>query len=163
MTLTNRRPFKALASAALITLGLGFFLLECFRRNSDHQRIFDNLNTAVGSSPATLIPEKLWYKVGPRGINNETREWINTCLEQNPTFEHQIMTDSSGDAFVINKFGHRPDIVETYLALSVPIVKADLLRYLLLFSEGGIWSDLDVSCGQYVIGYQKNTRIMPVS
>jgi len=29
---------------------------------------------------------------------------------------------------------------------SVPIWKADFLRYLILFAEGGIYSDLDVSC-----------------
>ncbi|NWN33545.1 hypothetical protein GY663_30675, partial [Klebsiella michiganensis] len=40
----------------------------------------------------------------------------------------------------------RPDIVDTYLALPVPIFKADMLRYLLLWDQGGIWSDLDVSC-----------------
>lgn len=33
-----------------------------------------------------------------------------------------------------------------YTQLTVPILKADLLRYLLLYTEGGVWSDLDVSC-----------------
>lgn len=71
---------------------------------------------------------------------------MNTCLEQNPAFEHEIITDSSADAYVIERFAHRPDIAETYLALTIPILKADLLRYLLLFADGGLWSDLDVSC-----------------
>jgi mannosyltransferase OCH1-like enzyme len=56
------------------------------------------------------------------------------------------MTDHSADIYVEETFKHNPDIVEAYLALTIPILKADLLRYLLLFAEGGIWSDLDVSC-----------------
>lgn len=28
----------------------------------------------------------------------------------------------------------------------MPILKANLLRYLLLYAEGGVWFDLDVSC-----------------
>lgn len=40
----------------------------------------------------------------------------------------------------------RPDIVTVYTQLTIPILKADLVRYLLLYTEGGIWSDLDVSC-----------------
>lgn len=36
--------------------------------------------------------------------------------------------------------------MENFLAISIPIVKADLLRYLVLYEQGGIWNDLDVSC-----------------
>jgi alpha 1,6-mannosyltransferase len=60
------------------------------------------------------------------------------------------MTDLSADMYVKETFKFRPDIIETYLALLIPILKVDLLRYLLLYllllAEGGIWSDLDVSC-----------------
>lgn len=112
--------------------------------------MFGILDTFV-ESLASPITEKIWYKAGPKGINNETRAWMNTCLEKNPTFEHQILTDSSADTYVIERFAHRPDIAETYFALPIPILKADLLRYLLLYAEGGIWSDLDVSCGDIPI------------
>jgi mannosyltransferase OCH1-like enzyme len=95
---------------------------------------------------ATAIPEKIWYKLGPRGVTQEAREWINSCLDKNPTYKPEFMTDLSGDAYVKEKFAHRPDIVEAFLALPFPILKADFLRYMLLFNEGGVYSDLDVSC-----------------
>jgi len=41
---------------------------------------------------------------------------------------------------------HRPDILNTYFSLNIPILKADLLRYLILYADGGVWFDLDVSC-----------------
>lgn len=56
------------------------------------------------------------------------------------------MTDLSAETYIEDSFAHRPEIVETYLGLTIPILKADLLRYLLLFDKGGIWSDLDISC-----------------
>lgn len=40
--------------------------------------------------------------------------------------------------------------MESYLALQIPIIKADWLRYLLLYAEGGMWSDLDVSCNSAI-------------
>ncbi|KAH8811231.1 hypothetical protein F5884DRAFT_819574 [Xylogone sp. PMI_703] len=95
---------------------------------------------------AIAIPEKIWYKVGRHGLNNQSREWTESCLKKNPTYKSEYLTDEAGDLYVKEKFSSRPDIVETYLALPIPILKADLLRYLLLYREGGVWSDLDVSC-----------------
>ncbi|CAN8103183.1 unnamed protein product [Discula destructiva] len=93
------------------------------------------------------IPKKIWYKLGPKGKNDDIREWTGSCIEQNPGWEHEFKTDESGDEYVVEKFSEsRPDIVEVYLNLTIPILKADLLRYLLLYVDGGIWSDLDVSC-----------------
>ncbi|KAE8443790.1 hypothetical protein EG329_001384 [Mollisiaceae sp. DMI_Dod_QoI] len=97
-------------------------------------------------APTTGIPMKIWYKLGPNGLSKQSREWIDTCLRQNPTYQFQFMTDVSSDMYVKAHFASRPDIVDTYLSLPIPILKADLLRYLLLFVEGGIWSDVDVSC-----------------
>jgi alpha 1,6-mannosyltransferase len=92
------------------------------------------------------IPKKLWYKLGPHGMNDEIRGWTDTCIKNNPGYHVEFMTDESGDEWVKKAFAWRPDIVETYLGLTVPIFKADILRYLLLFDQGGIWSDLDVTC-----------------
>lgn len=102
-------------------------------------------NTSA-TSYAAKIPEKIWYKVGPSGQSNESKEWMDDCLRKNPGYRSEIMTDQSADLFVRENFAFRPDIIETYFALSYPILKADFVRYLILFIEGGIWFDLDVSC-----------------
>lgn len=86
------------------------------------------------------------YKLGAKGLSYDARDWTSTCISQNPDYEVEFLTDESADEFVREKYADRPDIVETYLALTVPILKADLLRYLLLYAEGGVWFDLDVSC-----------------
>lgn len=97
------------------------------------------------------IPKKIWYKLGPSGLTAQVKEWTDTCIRSNPNYEFQFLTDFSGDSYVKTKFAERPDIVETYLGLVVPILKADLLRYLILYAEGGIWSDLDVTCADIPI------------
>lgn len=86
------------------------------------------------------------YKLGAKGLSYDARGWTKTCTSQNPDYHAEFLTDQSADEFVREKYADRPDIVETYLALTVPILKADLLRYLLLYAEGGVWFDLDVSC-----------------
>ncbi|KAK8085535.1 hypothetical protein PG997_006806 [Apiospora hydei] len=92
------------------------------------------------------IPKKIWFKLGPKGLNDNTREWTETCIRQNPEYEPRYLTDAEADAFVNTRFAHRPDIVDTYNALTIPILKADTLRYLLLYAEGGVWFDTDASC-----------------
>lgn len=106
-----------------------------------HQSQFSDSNTGPGG-----IPKKIWYKLGAKGLSYDARGWTKTCISQNPDYHAEFLTDRSADEFVKEKYADRPDIVETYLALTVPILKADLLRYLLLYAEGGVWFDLDVSC-----------------
>ncbi|KAI0008822.1 initiation-specific alpha-1,6-mannosyltransferase [Xylariaceae sp. FL0662B] len=94
----------------------------------------------------TTIPKKLWYKLGPKGMNDELRGYTDSCITKNPTFQTEFLTDISGGEFVKAHFAFRPDLVDNYLNISIPIIKADLLRYLILYEYGGIWNDLDVAC-----------------
>jgi mannosyltransferase OCH1-like enzyme len=101
---------------------------------------------AASSSAPAPFPEKIWYKLGPKGQSNESREWTDSCIKKNPTFQPHFFTDLSADVYVRETFTDRPDIIEVYTSLTIPILKADMLRYLLLWAEGGVYFDLDVSC-----------------
>lgn len=92
------------------------------------------------------IPKKIWYKLGAKGLSYEANLWTDTCVSQNPEYHAEFLTDESAGDFVREKYSDRPDIVATYMTLTIPILKADMLRYLLLYAEGGVWFDLDVSC-----------------
>jgi alpha 1,6-mannosyltransferase len=97
------------------------------------------------------IPKHIWYKLGPNGLSEETQAWTDSCVKNNPDYQAHFLTDEDGDQYVRETFAaSRPDIVDAYLALPVPIYKADILRYVLLWDQGGIWSDLDVSCEEGV-------------
>ncbi|KAF5877214.1 putative initiation-specific alpha mannosyltransferase protein [Botrytis fragariae] len=101
---------------------------------------------ATHSSEAPGFPKKLWYKVGPQGVSDEAKRFRHHCLDINPGFEYEVLTDAFADEYLWKWFSHRPDILNTYFSLSIPILKADLLRYLILYAYGGVWFDLDVSC-----------------
>lgn len=109
--------------------------------------VFGSFQTSPHASfvPAG-IPKKLWYKLGPRGLTTEVRAWTDSCIQQNPEYEHEFMTDEISETWVAEHFAEHPEVVETYHNLTIPILKADILRYLLLFTEGGVYADLDITC-----------------
>ena len=107
---------------------------------------------AIAQQPQpNSIPKLIWYKLGPNGLSEETQAWTDSCVKNNPDYEARFLTEDDGDDYIRKTFAEsRPDIVDTYLALPIPIYKADFLRYVLLWNEGGVWSDLDVSCEEDV-------------
>ncbi|KAL2268963.1 hypothetical protein VTJ83DRAFT_3809 [Remersonia thermophila] len=100
-------------------------------------------------APISDIPKQIWYKLGPMGLTDKTRKWTETCVRKNPDHLVHFMSDPTADEYVKTRFSAtHPELVDTFLKLTVPIWKADILRYLLLFAEGGVYLDLDVSCEQ---------------
>jgi mannosyltransferase OCH1-like enzyme len=59
-----------------------------------------------------------------------------------------VLTDQNDLYYIETHFGpsglNRPDIVRTYRELTAKIVKADLLRYLVMYVDGGVYADIDV-------------------
>lgn len=92
------------------------------------------------------FPSKLWQKAGPNGIDQDRSRDIQSWLSQNPSLRHEIFTDGSAEQYVREQFAKFPDIIDIYTDLRVPILKADFLRQLILYADGGVWSDLDVTC-----------------
>ncbi|TGO66785.1 hypothetical protein BOTNAR_0054g00240 [Botryotinia narcissicola] len=108
-------------------------------------------STPIPTPTAVPFPEKIWYKAGTQGVSAEAESFRNHCLELSPTYEYEILDDEAASEYVYKWFSDRPDIITTYFSLNVPILRADLLRYLILWAEGGMWMDLDVSCGEVPI------------
>ncbi|RAK98834.1 glycosyltransferase family 32 protein [Aspergillus ibericus CBS 121593] len=99
------------------------------------------------TQPKPTIPLKLWQKTGPRGLTPPSDSYISTWKTLTPSLRHEILSDESSSAYVDSAFKDTwPSIATLYHAIQVPIVKADLLRLLILYHDGGIWADLDVSC-----------------
>lgn len=98
----------------------------------------------------TRFPRKLWQSWRNDALSFEDRdsERARTWLIKNPTLRHEVLTDGNGAAYVEEVFGpsgfNRPDVVETYKSLNARIIQADLLRYIVMYAEGGIYADVDV-------------------
>ncbi|KAL4892263.1 hypothetical protein BDV59DRAFT_202774 [Aspergillus ambiguus] len=94
-----------------------------------------------------VFPEKVWHSAPHANLRDEQREWASSWTKINPFYRQELLSTYSSDTFVRAHYSQtRPDIVEVYKALSIPILRAELLRYLVIFAQGGIWSDLDVVC-----------------
>ena len=50
------------------------------------------------------------------------------------------------DGYVREKLGHTPKSVNTLVHLKDGLLRADLVRYMLLVAEGGIYTDIDTIC-----------------
>ncbi|KAF7715860.1 Alpha-1,6-mannosyltransferase [Penicillium ucsense] len=92
------------------------------------------------------FPAKVWHKAGPNGISEDRQKDMQSWLALNPSLRHETFTDGSAEYYVKEKFAKFPEIIDTYQDMQVPILKADFLRQLILYAEGGVWSDLDVTC-----------------
>lgn len=96
------------------------------------------------------FPRKVWqsWKVDSLSFEDRDAERARTWLIKNPSHRYEVLTDGSGLAYVEEVFGrsgiNRPDIVKTYKSLNDRIIQADLLRYIIMYAEGGIWADIDV-------------------
>ncbi|RDW62118.1 hypothetical protein BP6252_11551 [Coleophoma cylindrospora] len=97
------------------------------------------------------IPKKIWqiWKVHPFAFDGREAERARTWLETNPMYRYEVLTDDNDMHYVETHFGpdglNRPDVVDVYRALQLKIIKADLLRYLVMYVEGGVYADIDVS------------------
>ncbi|KHN93889.1 Glycosyltransferase, DXD sugar-binding motif protein [Metarhizium album ARSEF 1941] len=103
----------------------------------------------IPGAPGTIpgVPGKVWHAANDDNFTGEQRDVMDSWLRKNPGFRHELLTTRQADNYVIANYNHtRPDIVALFTVLPIAILRADLLRYLILLSEGGIWSDLDVTC-----------------
>jgi mannosyltransferase OCH1-like enzyme len=88
----------------------------------------------------------IWQTTGPKPITDEQASDIASWRAKHPFFSFTLMTDQQGDSFVSEYYANRTDVVELFLRLPIPIIKADLFRYLALVAKGGIYADIDVLC-----------------
>ncbi|RMZ91138.1 hypothetical protein DV736_g1593, partial [Chaetothyriales sp. CBS 134916] len=96
------------------------------------------------------FPRKIWqtWKVDPLDFEDRDLSIARTWTQKNPSYRYEVLTDQNDLAYVETYFGpygfNRPDIVYVYRELTARIIKADLLRYLVMYVEGGIYTDIDV-------------------
>lgn len=79
---------------------------------------------------------------------------------KNPRHRYEVLTDDNSIPYVEYHYGpqrlNRPDIVHTYKSLNgvtTRIIQADLLRYLILYAEGGFYADIDVEAIRPIEGW----------
>lgn len=102
------------------------------------------------ASSSGKFPRKIWqtWKVDPFGFDQKDLDVARTWTQKNPSYRYEVLTDQNDLYYVETHFGphglNRPDIILMYKSITAKIVKADFLRYLVMYAEGGVYADIDV-------------------
>lgn len=139
---------RRLTPVGLVVLLLSpCLLLTGVYRGSDDCNLSSN---GMFKSYGTVLPRKIWqiWKVNPLEFSGRDIDLARSWTSKNPDYRYEVLTDQNSLLYVETNFGpggiNRPDIVQTYRSLTAPIIKADLLRYLVMYIDGGVYADIDV-------------------
>ena len=69
--------------------------------------------------------------------------WAETWRSNNPDYEYVLWDDADNRRFVAEKFQW---FLPTYDSYDAEIKRADAIRYMYLYTYGGIYADLDFEC-----------------
>lgn len=135
---------------AAVCLILFVFNLNLF--NSSARAPVGRTSTSGANVPSVRseFPKKIWqtWKVNPLKFEERDLNTARTWLGKNPEYRYEVLTDDNDLRYVEYHFGpdgfNRPDIVNFYRDVKAAIVKADLLRYMIMYAEGGLYADIDV-------------------
>ncbi|OTA08363.1 GT alpha-1,6-mannosyltransferase [Trichoderma parareesei] len=106
---------------------------------------YDKLAYAYEYDIESKFPAYIWqtWRKTPSEGDFEFREQEASWSIEHPGFIHEVITDSVADTLLQLLYGSIPEVLEAYHALPLPVLKADLFRYLILYARGGIYSDID--------------------
>jgi mannosyltransferase OCH1-like enzyme len=145
-----RRVLPAYIILLFLFLFFANFLTTPIRAAHKYKRELQYQKPLQHSS--TPIPRKIWqtWKTGPLTFEQRDSEAAKTWPAKNPSYRYEVLTDDNAIQYVEWHYGihgfKRPEIVQLYRDLNITIIKADLLRYLIMYAEGGVYADIDVEC-----------------
>ncbi|RBR22589.1 hypothetical protein FVER53590_28402 [Fusarium verticillioides] len=96
------------------------------------------------------IPPKIWQIHLPKNVtakhsvlDPKKLEMTTSWLSMNTDYAYTLVGKSGADEFVNHHFADEPSILEAYHKAPNVGMKSDLLRYLILDIEGGVYTDTD--------------------
>jgi mannosyltransferase OCH1-like enzyme len=87
-----------------------------------------------------MIPRLIHQTAKTRDIPRKWREYQAKVQQLHPDWSYRLWTDEDNLAFVRTEF---PEFLHTFQRLPKNIMRADVIRYLLLYKLGGLYLDLD--------------------
>lgn len=72
--------------------------------------------------------------------------YSSSWLARNPDYNYRLITTSDANSFVLEHFPDNQALLEVHFGLRNHGPRSDLMRYLLMYIEGGVYSDTDVTC-----------------
>ncbi|KAK2799407.1 hypothetical protein FQN51_006894 [Onygenales sp. PD_10] len=134
----------------LISGCIAFIFLVIYLSTAASSSTYDPDFSPSASRLSGIFPRKIWqtWKVDPLEFEERDLTCARSWTSKNPNYRYEVLTDQNDLYYVETHFGpgalNRPDIIYIYRELTAKIIKADLLRYLVMYVEGGVYADIDV-------------------
>lgn len=72
--------------------------------------------------------------------------YTTSWLSLNPDYDYKLVTTADANNFVRKHFARDQKILDIHFGLRNHGPRSDLMRYLLMYVAGGVYSDTDVTC-----------------
>lgn len=132
-----------------IVLGLltALLLIAGLHTNLNKSKVVKPFDT-LPYAQASEFPRKIWqtWQDPPQTLREELRRCSRSWIDMNPDYKYELLTDNAALTYVREKYSNRPGLIHTFENTRESLLRNDLLRYLLLFAEGGFYADIDTSC-----------------
>ncbi|CAF9908082.1 hypothetical protein IMSHALPRED_006575 [Imshaugia aleurites] len=132
----RRRPARSILGSFLFALYVYFFLYQGVTRSESRQE--QPLQPQLDE-----IPSRIWQIFFGYTPLSDFAPALQTWISNNQDYSYTLMSDQGANEFARKHYADRPDILGPFLQLEFHVLRSDLLRYMILESEGGIYSDLD--------------------
>lgn len=96
---------------------------------------------AQRQAPIPAILHQTWKSAD--NIPTKSQACMASWKKLNPTWEFRFYDDKACMDFVAAQY---PQYLKTYQALELPVQRADLFRYMVIYHYGGFYADLDTTC-----------------
>lgn len=109
----------------------------------------DEFNGAADSSLGDAIPKIIHQTYKTEDI---PQRWVHaqkTVKELNPDYQYILWTDETARDFIATNYSW---FLSTYDGYEFPIMRADAIRYFVLYHFGGFYIDMDISLKQPLDG-----------
>lgn len=106
--------------------------------------LFYSFYLSADPSLVSKIPLNIWQTDKSKTLSMPAMEAQRTWIGLNPEFSYFIYDDADIENYIRQKWA--PDFLEFFHALPIGAMRADLWRYLILATEGGVYSDIDSIC-----------------
>lgn len=135
-SIIRRRPARFTLGAFLIALYVYFFI--------HHGLIGLGSRLQQPVQPQLdEIPSRIWQIFFGYTPLDDFAPALQTWISKNQDYSYTLMSNQGAEDFARKHYAERPEILEPFLQLKFHVLRSDLLRYMILESEGGIYSDLD--------------------
>ena len=92
----------------------------------------------------TIIPRYVWQTYKTKDLPSRVSSLRDGWIDKNPGWKNILYDDADIERYMKENWDNRMYVF--YKALPLGVMKADLWRYLVLNTHGGVYSDIDSKC-----------------